>query len=308
MPALQKVREVAMRTRCANNLKQIGIALHMYVEQYAMFPSGGEGTDSTTSPASSTFNTHSTFTRLLVYIECEDIYNYFNLNYAYNDNTNAPVNVAASKYDVSTFLCPSNPLRGGATIDAYGYGYVDYMPTTYTDIDPIGASAMLIKNPASRAEGMLRLNGTRIEEISDGLSSTVCMAECVGRSEKFMGVHADPIGYELLPPGSTYRCSWRWADPDSGSGISGPPGATFGTAGVRGINNNKRPFGGPPTCPWTTWKCGPNDEIFSFHGQGANFLFGDGHVNYLLENVDLVTLRQLITASEGTSISSGVDY
>jgi prepilin-type N-terminal cleavage/methylation domain-containing protein/prepilin-type processing-associated H-X9-DG protein len=39
LPAIQRAREVARRLTCCNNLKQIGVALHNYNSQHAMFPS-----------------------------------------------------------------------------------------------------------------------------------------------------------------------------------------------------------------------------------------------------------------------------
>src|SRR5690242_1707004 len=136
VPAVQKVREAAARTQCANNLKQMGLGLHNYADVYKKLPTGGEGTDFVNAPTGpSIFDKHSTFTLLLPYIEQGPGFNLMNLNYYYNDPT-WPGNPAAAKTVIPIYVCPSNGwAQPGGGRDSQGYGLTDYGATCYTDID-----------------------------------------------------------------------------------------------------------------------------------------------------------------------------
>jgi prepilin-type processing-associated H-X9-DG protein len=324
LPAVQKARESAARMQCANNLNQMGKALHTYLDAKGYFPSAGEGTAYGTSSAGpftaagpgpnyggTVFDKQSLFTNLLPFLEQGDVAAAYNANLYYNDPTNviAGTTQPVAGTVVKAYLCPTNPLRPASGVDAEGFGYTDYGATVYTDIDPTTG----YRNIATRVDGALHANylangqGTPVGAITDGLSKTIAITEDVGRYDGMLTnpAYLDPYLLSVNPASTTLRSFHRWAEPDSGFGVSGDP-LTYGSklgAGVAGttpkaINNNKLPFGGG-ACPWqTTNNCGPNDEIFGWHGTGANILFMDGHVVFMDESTNPTILRRLVSASQ----------
>lgn len=315
LPAVQKAREAAQRITCSNNLKQMGLALHNYYDQNKCFPSAGEVVGIPPAPPPVTaFDRHSVFTWLLPYMEHGDVYVQMDLNQFYNGSAG---NIAASHNVIPEYLCPSNPARPKSGRDSLGYGYCDYMPVAYTNIDPNGVAGTAVANNTYRTPGALAMKSTTAVagggaltglsgkdgptsgDITDGLSHTIGIMEDVGRSETFnTQKYTDPVGVDLLPAGSTFRNAWRWAEPDTGNGVSGPPGALYGSPGLKIVNNTPTPYGGTAGCPWTTNNCGVNDEPFSFHGAGVNTLFMDGHVSWIRDSISPVALRFLMTPTE----------
>jgi len=318
LPAVQKAREAAARATCANNLKQIGLALHNYYDQNKNFPSSGEVVAA--DGISTAFNTHSMFTWILPYMEHGDVYGQIDTTRFYND----PVNKAAFQNVIASYLCPSNPARPKDGRDSLGYGYCDYMPIAYIDINvnntvgqqlrdevnPRSPGALALKSgggATGSVNGFSGRDGPTSGDILDGLSNTIAITEDVGRSETFnTQKYTDPTGFDLLPAGSTFRNAWRWGEPDTANGVSGPKyqvafgtKTKYGDPGIKMINNNGTPYGGPAPCPWVANNnCGCNDEPFSFHGGGCNNLFMDGHVVWLRDDIDPIAFRRLLTPTE----------
>src|SRR6185295_16513212 len=303
VPAVQKVRAAAARTDCANNLKQIGLALHNYQSTYKCFPTSGEGD----RDLATAFDIHSTWTMLLPYVEQDNLYKKVDQSkYYVNQADQSPF-----KTPVKAYICAGNPTPGGLSgLDETGYGICDYMPIAYTDIHATGGyRADGASKPQNRKAGMLSVTGKdlvasggagkiapwyltrasggrKMIEIQDGTSNTVCIIEDVGR-----GYNGVVLGAYGQPGSSNLTLIARWAEPDQGNGVSGPPVLADGTkcyesaGGTSAACNNRPPVnnfsttpGGPAICPWSSNNCGMNDEAFSFHpGEGAQAIFGDGH-------------------------------
>jgi prepilin-type N-terminal cleavage/methylation domain-containing protein/prepilin-type processing-associated H-X9-DG protein len=327
LPAVQSAREAARRAQCTNNLKQMGLGLFNYESGTGSFPPAGESTNFNVTPPGTQFvdGGWSALARVLPYMEAGNSFNSLNFNVDYNEATG--MNYTGAAAVINVFICPSStrsPDGGRDGVDPYdtasnvsnGYGYVDYGPTNYTDIDPFGNStfatnfpATPFRNKASRVNGLLHQGKTRISEITDGTSNTIAIGEDAGRDPRYDspyteayydGVNARPI-LGQGPAGLSvpaYRRFWRWAEPDSAFGVSGSP------------NNKYRPDHEPN--PWTETgpfvaqgtNAGNNDELYSFHPGGCNVLMGDGSVRFLKESISPVTLRALVSCAGGEVISS----
>jgi len=357
LPAVQSAREAARRAQCTNNLKQIGLGLYNYESGNTCFPPSGESTNFTFSPAKTQFvdGGWNAMARILPYMEGMTSFNALNFTVDYNEATGMNFTGAGTVFAV--YLCPSSsrqPAGGNDGPDpddwttsspnsifyGRGYGYNDYGPTCYTDIDPNGwinqtttpgnPSCSDTKGPypatpyrtkCSRANGLLKQGKTTVAEITDGTSNTIAIGEDAGRDPRYLSPYTEAYydgnitrtpGNNTAPglgpavaPGSlatVYRRYWRWAEPDASYGVSGQP------------NNKYRPdnegidwplAATPPTSGATAGNnAGNNDELASFHPGGVNCLFGDGSVHFLRDTVNIVTLRALVTLNGGEVVSS----
>ena len=336
LPAVQSAREAARRAQCTNNLKQIGLALHNYESANGCFPPSGESTNFALTPPKTQFvdGGWDALARILPFLEGNSSFNALNFNVDYNEATG--MNFTGASTVVASYLCPSSASRqpdGGSdgidpndpitSIFGRGYGYDDYGPTCYTDIDPLGRigadgniyPATPYRNKLSRADGLLHQGKTRIAEITDGTSNTVAIGEDAGRDPRFLSPYTEGyydgttnpanlrpfLGLGPAPFGNSNiaRRYWRWAEPDTSFGVSGVP------------NNPYRPmyeltaWTNPPSNGVTFGNnAGANDELFSYHLGGVNCLFGDGSVRFIKGSINVVTLRGLITCKGGEVLSA----
>src|SRR5215213_4035255 len=108
LPAVQKVREAAARTRCSNNLKQIGLAVHNYHSANGKFPRGGEHVVTSGGTTYKTQCYQSPQTMILPYMEQDSVYRSFNLKLQHNEGANltAAANGQAGGALIPSYVCP----------------------------------------------------------------------------------------------------------------------------------------------------------------------------------------------------------
>ena len=188
LPAVQKIREAASRTQCANNLKQIGLALHNFHDARKFFPPA-----STTKPKN-----HSWIPFVLPYLEQANLTRQYN----FTRNWWAKSNSRAVRSQLGIFQCPTTPQpdRTDSTFTKKA-ACVDYNATRGVSPDLILIGLV----PPGDLSGVLQKNvGTRMLQIKDGTSNTIIVAEMAGRPDLYF------FG-DILVPG--YSPGGPWADP-----------------------------------------------------------------------------------------------
>jgi prepilin-type N-terminal cleavage/methylation domain-containing protein len=119
MPAVQKAREAAHRISCANNLKQIGLALHMYHDQFQRLPPSRKAM--TESPSWAWL--------ILPHLEQENLYNLWPPGWPYPGLApGAPITPEAVDLtgqvlssSVKTYFCPSFRVPGDGNLVSGGF-------------------------------------------------------------------------------------------------------------------------------------------------------------------------------------------
>jgi prepilin-type N-terminal cleavage/methylation domain-containing protein/prepilin-type processing-associated H-X9-DG protein len=159
LPAVQAARESARRSQCANNLKQIGLAIHSYHNANDGLP------PQATHTVGSTFSGYSVHARILPYIEQDSLGEQvdFNLGYASQPNI--------CRTRIPLYRCPNDP-KEGTRLD----GGVEFYPTNYGF--NIGTWLGLDLQTGQGGDGAFGYNMRHpFSAILDGLSNTLCAAD-----------------------------------------------------------------------------------------------------------------------------------
>jgi prepilin-type N-terminal cleavage/methylation domain-containing protein len=314
LPAVQKVREAAARMSCANNLKQIGLALHNYHSATSEFP-----------PVRVSNNHASWLVLIMPYLEQENISKNWVFTTTYVNQT-----PFYREQQVKTYLCPSRRAPGASNLHRPEQVYPaditpppEFTPTgnanprfSGTNQPPgalgdyaacIGEYGFFASPPAeicfgTGANGALTVgtitNGvitsyTRISSISDGTSNTLMVGE--------KHVPAGMLGRLKVGDGSVYCGIWTTY---SGrvAGIAHPL--------AKGPNDITPTVAAPrPAGSTGTWRPG-NDAAYSkkfgsWHAGGVvQFALCDGSVRGLRPSIDEVNLGRLAARNDGQVVAN----
>lgn len=272
LPAIQRVREAANRMQCQNNLKQLGLAFHMYVNDYGALPPRRQ----TTTP----FQGWGPL--LLPYLEQTGIAK----NYDTTKNFYDPVNQPWIKLSLSIFTCPSaefdrkvniidqsnNPTGAvGAAGDYFAPNSVD----AYWWPEPRRSQAAnTTECPALKDNGRRKLAA-----IYDGTTHTLLVAEFAGRPDHWIKGQKQPTNAGL-----------QWAN-------WWGPWASYNSSIYRTWSGDGKTPNGPCTI-----NCNNNWGIYAFHPGGANALFCDGGVRFLPVGLDREVFAGIVTRAGGETI------
>ena len=316
LPAVQGAREAARRMQCGNNLKQLGLALHLYHEKHGQFPFNYN--------LGPTTGRGSMLVRLLPYIEHQALYDM--MDFRRDDLWQASVYPGSSRHVfetvVPTFVCPSEVFTRG--MDASWSGFYERALD-----DATGPIAMTSYAPSMGNQYMANDIATSCTTFTDNIVGTLPNSWFLGNIQILHGYNATPGGIS----GPFSRMAWAASIADITDGTSN----TIAMGEVRQYCGAFLRLGwmhqdsvwvattGPinaKTCPGEDGV--PEDNGISLnscqslyawnmahafkspHSSGAHFCLCDGSVRFISDSIDYITYQRLGDRRDGQPIT--VDF
>jgi prepilin-type N-terminal cleavage/methylation domain-containing protein/prepilin-type processing-associated H-X9-DG protein len=280
LPAVQSARGAAAKAQCQNNQKQIGLALHNFHETNNVFPASGWTMAGPGNPAGKYVGWRPL---ILPYLEQGNLRKLYNVNLNWWEGTNA----VTAAVPVPTFLCPSAPSRNGATMaiaKAPRPAMVFANPVAPNDYEAIMGVQPASINPhlptplytaTNRFSIMSRNSTARFKDVRDGTSMTIAVVECAARPKVYRG--------QLENTALSNDQGICWADSEGPFSLDGgrADGSAEGCGPAGGCN---RPM-----------NVKNDNEPYSFHSGGGNFLFVDGRVKFVNQSINFTVFAAMCT-------------
>jgi prepilin-type N-terminal cleavage/methylation domain-containing protein/prepilin-type processing-associated H-X9-DG protein len=281
LPAVQRVREAASRTKCLNNLKQIGLALHSYHDRTGAFPSGYQVRESAQYKSrgqveSNTGGDWGWAAYLLNDLELSTLYSRINFQ-----KSIALADVSIREHRIKSYLCPSDhevaPFANGARylvkgdLERHAQVSVSFAHANYVAV--YGSGPVAAQPPVPGEGVFFRNSRIRIPDITDGASQTLIVGE---RSSDLSlaswtgAAFGATVSSELI----------------GGRQSSGPPAMVLG----RCSSEPGRQPGGPLVWP---------EDFASRHSNLVNFVFADGSARGLATTIESTIAAAMATRANG---------
>jgi prepilin-type processing-associated H-X9-DG protein len=246
VPAIQKMRDAALRVSCMNNLKQLGVACHGYHNANRSLPAGmryQRGKDP---------NLFSTWlAQVLPYVEQDNLWKRSQVAYTQSSNPfKNPPHVGLSTA-IPTFTCPADPYA-----DQVLFAERTGIPVAFTSYLGVEGRDVFAK------DGLLfRDSRVRFTEIVDGTSQTLLAGE--------------------RPPSQDLQFGWWYAG--TGQNFTGSCDSVLGVE-EQNILLVTAGSCAPGTYIYGPGNLSNQCDMFHFwslHSGGAQFVFADGSVHFL---------------------------
>lgn len=307
LPAVQAARESARRSQCVNNLKQLGIALHNYVDAVRTFPpSTMQATPATGGFENGTlgeFYNFGALALLLPYMENASMYNTMDFRYPVyvpggtgSDGFNiAPQNMQAAGSLLPMYLCPSDLSRFVSS----DYGVAKLGPVNYAICIGTGINS---GSPFATDGPVYAQSGTSPADVLDGLSTTALFSEC--------RLGTGPENATGSMPGNDIQSIYAMIE----GSVSDPACAS---AGLWNSTNNKgflwlvgelrcTSYNHYYTPNQAVWDCIGFDSNNGFattgwhaarsnHPSGVNLTLADGSTRFISSDINVVVWRAIAT-------------
>jgi prepilin-type N-terminal cleavage/methylation domain-containing protein/prepilin-type processing-associated H-X9-DG protein len=307
LPAVQAAREAARRAECSNHLKQLGLAIHNYHDQFKVLPLGVVALPLTApGPA---MPGHTALAQVLPFLEQTNLHTTYNFDLRNVANANKP----ATSTQVDAYVCPSDGSAGRRAVFKFAGSNTEL---ARSNLAVCFGSATMVRNANGKNigldpdrtgvdtdnDGAFRLDRSRrLADLTDGTSSTALASEVLAGQDDLIDPTVSDLAYDV-------RGLWMMQMIGASSYTHrNTPNASVGDALFVGMGAKFCVDHPGALCDLTAGVVWDQYHAAarSMHPGGVNVAFGDGHVTFIANTIDLDVWHCLGAINDGTPIPGG---